>query len=47
MDQRKDLTTEEKSQIDLYMAMYGTFKETDSIGMDRAEERILQLDGEW
>ncbi|KAJ5651620.1 uncharacterized protein N7484_005343 [Penicillium longicatenatum] len=44
MDQRKDLTAKEKSQVDFYMAMYGTFKETDSTGMDRAEERILQLE---
>ncbi|KAJ5382697.1 hypothetical protein N7517_000608 [Penicillium concentricum] len=43
MSNREELSAEEKTQINFYMAMYGTFKETDSTGMDRANRRIAQL----
>ncbi|KAJ5851849.1 uncharacterized protein N7529_011234 [Penicillium soppii] len=43
MSNKEDLSAEENTQINFYMAMYGTFKETDSTGMDRAKRRNAQL----
>lgn len=47
MSNKEDLSAEENTQINFYMAMYGTFKETDSTGMDRAKRRNAQLRCKW
>ncbi|KAJ6025072.1 hypothetical protein N7540_005869 [Penicillium herquei] len=43
MNSKGKLSSEEKTQINFYMAMYGSFKATDSTGMERASDRIAQL----
>ncbi|KAJ5740284.1 hypothetical protein N7493_000156 [Penicillium malachiteum] len=43
MSNNEELSTEEKSQIDFYMAMYGTFKKDDNTGMTRASGQISRL----
>lgn len=47
MSKKEDLSAAENTQINFYMAMYGTFKKTDSTGMDRAKRRIAQLRRKW